>query len=83
MMKDVVRMEVLKWLNARFINAISDIPWVSPVHVVPKKGGFTVIRNESNELIPTRTVTGWRVCIDYRKLNNATRKDHFPLPFID
>ena len=51
--------------------------------MVPKKGGFTVIRNEKNELIPTRTVTGWRVCIDYRKLNTATRKDHFPLPFID
>ena len=50
--------------------------------MVPKKGGFTVIRNEKNELIPTRTVTGWRVCIDYRKLNTATRKDHFPLPFI-
>ena len=51
--------------------------------MVPKKGGFTVIRNEKNELIPTRTVTGWRVCIYYRKLNTATRKDHFPLPFID
>ena len=82
-MKEVVRKEVLKWLNAGFIYAISDNPWVSPVHVVPKKGGFTVIRNERNELIPTRTVTGWRVCIDYRKLNTATRKDHFPLPFID
>ena len=82
-MKEVVRKEVLKLLNAGFIYAISDSPWVSPVHVVPKKGGFTVIRNEKNELIPTRTVTGWRVCIDYRKLNTATRKDHFPLPFID
>ena len=80
---EVVRKEVLKWLNAGFIYAISDSPWVSPVHVVPKKGGFTVIRNDINELIPTRTVTGWRICIDYRKLNTATRKDHFPLPFID
>ena len=82
-MKEVVRKEVLKWLNAGFIYAISDSSWVSPVHVVPKKGGFTVIRNEKNELIPTRTVTGWRVCIDYRKLNTATKNDHFPMPFID
>ncbi|GJS91518.1 reverse transcriptase domain-containing protein [Tanacetum coccineum] len=58
-------------------------PWVSPVHCVPKKGGMTVVENEDNELIPTRLVTGWRVCIDYRKLNDATRKDHFPLPFMD
>ena len=42
-----------------------------------------MLRNEKNELIPTRTVTGWRVCIDYIKLNTATRKDHYPLPFID
>ncbi|GJV78010.1 reverse transcriptase domain-containing protein [Tanacetum coccineum] len=58
-------------------------PWVSPVHCVPKKGGITVIENDDNELIPTRLVTGWRVCIDYQKLNDATRKDHFPLPFMD
>ena len=83
MMKEVVRKEVLKWLNAGFIYAILDIPWVSPVHVVPKNGGFTMIRKEKNELIPTKTVTGWRVCIDYRKLNTVTRKDHYPLPFID
>ena len=82
-MKEVVRKEVLKWLNAGFIYAILDSPWVILVHVVPKKRGFTMIRNEKNELIPTRTVTGWRVCIDYRKLNTATRKDHYPLPFID
>ena len=83
MMKEVVRKEVLKWLNAGFIYVISDCSWVSLVHVVPKKGGFIVIIDEKNELIPTRTVTGWRVCIDYIKFNIATRKDHFALPFID
>ena len=82
-MKDVVRKKVLKWLNAGFIYAISDSSWVSPIHVVPKKGGFIVIRNERNELIPIGTVTGWTVCIDYRKLNIPTKKDHFSLPFID
>ena len=79
----VVRKEVLKWLNAGFIYAISDSPWVSLIHVVPKKGGFIIIRNEKNELIPTKTVTRWKVCIDYRKLNNVTKKNHYPLPFID
>ena len=82
-MKEVVRKEVLKWLNAGFIYSISDSPWVSPVHVVPKNRGMTMIRNEKNELIPTRTMIGWRVCIDYKKLNTITTKDHFPLPFID
>nr|GEW27880.1 reverse transcriptase domain-containing protein [Tanacetum cinerariifolium] len=58
-------------------------PWVIPVHCVSKKGGFTVVENEENELFPTHLVTGWRVCIDYCKLNEATRKDHFLLPFMD
>ena len=82
-MKEVVRKEVLKWLNAGFIYAISDSPWVIPIHVVSKKGGFIVIRNEMNDLIPTRTVIGRRVCIDYKKLNTAIRNYHYPLPFID
>nr|GEU95911.1 reverse transcriptase domain-containing protein [Tanacetum cinerariifolium] len=75
--------QVLKLLDVGLIYPISDSPWVSPIHCVPKKGGFTLVENEDNELITTRLVTGWRVCIDYRKLNEATRKDHFPLPFID
>ncbi|GJZ79571.1 reverse transcriptase domain-containing protein [Tanacetum coccineum] len=80
---DVIKNEVEKLLDAGLIYLISNSPWVSPVHCVPKKGGFTVVENDENELIPTRLVTGWRVCIDYRKLNEATRKDHFPLPFMD
>ncbi|GJY32068.1 reverse transcriptase domain-containing protein [Tanacetum coccineum] len=80
---EVIKKEVIKLLNVRLIYPIYDSPWVSPMHCVPKKGGMTVVTNKDNELIPTRLVTGWRVCIDYRKLNDATRKDHFPLPFID
>ncbi|GJV74255.1 reverse transcriptase domain-containing protein [Tanacetum coccineum] len=80
---DVIKKEVEKLLNAGLIYPISDSPWVSLVHCVPKKGGMTVVTNDENELVPTRLVTGWRVCIDYRKFNEATRKDHFPLPFMD
>ncbi|GKB52492.1 reverse transcriptase domain-containing protein [Tanacetum coccineum] len=80
---EVIKKEVIKLLNAGLIYPISDSPWVSPVHCVPKKGGMTVVENEDNELIPTRLVTRWSVCIDYRKLNDATRKDHFLLPFMD
>nr|GFB25006.1 reverse transcriptase domain-containing protein [Tanacetum cinerariifolium] len=80
---DVIKKEVIKLLDAGMIYPISDSPWVSPIHCVPKKGGMIVVANENNELIPTRLVTSWRVCIDYRKLNDANRKDHFPLPFMD
>jgi len=80
---DVVKKEVTKLLQAGIIYPISDSQWVSPVQVVPKKAGLTVIKNERDELIPTRVQNNWRVCIDYRRLYQETRKDHFPLPFID
>nr|GFA13186.1 hypothetical protein [Tanacetum cinerariifolium] len=79
----VIKQEVIKLLNAGLIYPISDSPWVSPVHCIPKKGEFIVVENEDNELIPTHLVMGLRVCIDYHKLIEAIRKDHFPLPFID
>ena len=82
-MMEVVKKEIIKLLDCGVIYPISDSRWVSPVQVVPKKSGVTVVKNEENELVPTCIQTGWRVCIDYRKLNATTRKDHFPLPFID
>jgi hypothetical protein len=82
-MQEVVRGEVIKLLDAGIIYPISDSKWVSPIHVVPKRAGVTVVQNKEGELVPTRVQSGWRVCIDYRKLNTATRKGHFPLPFID
>nr|GFA40410.1 DNA-directed DNA polymerase [Tanacetum cinerariifolium] len=56
---DVIKKEVEKLLNAGLIYPISDSPWVSPIHCVPKKGGMTVIKNDENELVHTRLVTGW------------------------
>ncbi|XP_027157814.1 uncharacterized protein LOC113759438 [Coffea eugenioides] len=82
-MKEVVMKEILKLLELGIIFPISDGQWVSPVHVVPKKTGITLVKNEKNELVPMRLQNGWKMCIDFRKLNAATRKDHFPLPFID
>ena len=82
-MKEVVKKEVLKLLDVGVIYPIADSKWVNPTQVVLKKSGVIVVANENNELIPTRVTSGWRVCIDYRKFNTSTRKDHFPLPFVD
>jgi hypothetical protein len=82
-MREVIKKEVLKLLHAGIIYPVPYNEWVSPVQVVPKKEGMTIVKNEKNELIPQRTITGWRMCIDYQKLNKATKKDHFSLPFID
>jgi hypothetical protein len=75
-MQEVVRGEVIKILDAGVIYPISDSKWVSPIHVVPKRARVTVVQNKEGELVPTRVQSGWRVCIDYRKLNTTTRKDH-------
>jgi len=82
-LKEVVRVEVMKLLDTGIIYPISDSQWISLVQVVPKKSRVIVVANEKNELVLTRVQTGWRVCIDYRKLNSMTRKDYVPLPFID
>ena len=82
-MKEVVRKEILKLLEAGIGCPVTDSQWVSPVHCVPKKGGITIVPNNKDELIPQRIITGYRMVIDFRKLNKATKKDHYPLPFID
>jgi hypothetical protein len=81
--QEFMRGEVIKLLDAGIIYPISNSKWVSPIHVVPKWAEVTVVQNKDGELVPTRIQSGWRVCIDYPKLNTAIRKDHFSLPFID
>ena len=83
MMREVDKKEVLKLLHTGVIYPVPSSKWVSPVQVVSKKGGLTVVPNKKNELIAKHLPTGWRMCIDYRKLNKATKTNHFPLPFID
>ena len=83
MMMEVVKKEIIKLLDFGIIFPISDSEWVSPVQCVPKKSCMTVVKNENDDLIATRIINAWRVCMDYRRLNKETRKDHFPLPFLD
>ncbi|XP_051115644.1 uncharacterized protein LOC127240848 isoform X2 [Andrographis paniculata] len=82
-MMEVVKKEILKLLDDDIIYPISDSQWVSPIHVVPKKAGVTVEADHDGKLIPVRKQTGWHQCIDYPKLNSVTKKDHFPLLFIN
>ena len=79
-MQEAVRAEILKLLDNGIIYPISDSQWVSLVHAVPKKAGFTVVENYQKELVQTRLPTKVCICIDYRKLNAATRKDTFRYP---
>jgi hypothetical protein len=79
-MQEVVRAEVIKLLDAGIVYPISDSKWVSPIHVMPKQAGLTVVENKDDELVPTRIQSGWRVCIDYHKLSAATGKVIFPFP---
>ncbi|XP_047257630.1 uncharacterized protein LOC124889688 [Capsicum annuum] len=83
LMQEVKKKEIIKWLDVGVVYSISATKWVSPIQCMPKKGGMTVMANEKNELIPLRPVTRWRVCMDNRKLNSWTLKDHFPMPFMD
>jgi hypothetical protein len=73
-MREVVKKEVLKLLHAGIIYPMPHNEWVGPVQVVPKKGGMTVVKNDKNELIPQRIITGCWMCIDYRMLNKATKE---------
>ena len=82
-MKDVVRKEVIRLLESGVIYPISDSKWVNPVHSIPKYGGITTIQNDKDEVLPTRTITEYKICVDFRKLNNITIKEHQPLPFME
>ena len=82
-MQEVLKKEIIKLLDVGIIYPIVDSSWVCLVKCVPKKGGMIVVPNEKNELVPMRPVTGWSVCMDYRKLNSWTEKVHFPMTFMD
>ena len=79
-MKEVVKKEIIKWFDVGVIYPITDSSWVCHVQFVPKKGGMNVVPNEKNELVPMRTVTGWRVCMDYCNLMHGPKKTIFLCP---
>ena len=79
--REVLKKEIIKWMDAEVIYPIADSSWVCPIQCVPKKGGMTVVPNDKNELVLMRPVNGWRVCMDYRKLNASSEKDNFHMPF--
>jgi len=79
-MMEVVKVEILKLLDAGVIYSITNSKWMAPIHVELKKTGITLVKNKKDELISTRISSGWRMCVDYRKLNLSIRKNHFPLP---
>jgi len=80
---EVAKKKLTRLLEVDIIYPISNSEWVSPVQVVPKKSGITMVKNEHGELMATRVQNSWRVCIDYTHLNLATRKNHNPLHFIN
>ena len=80
---EVVKAEILKLLDVGVIYLITDSKWVVPIRVVPKKTGITMVKNKDDEFIPTRILSDWRMCVDYKKLNLSTCKDYFSLPFMD
>ncbi|XP_038880382.1 uncharacterized protein LOC120072032 [Benincasa hispida] len=83
MMKDVVLKEIIKLNEDSIIYPIPDNKWVSPIHIVLKKTGMTIVENDKSEMVPMRIQNGWRTCIDFRKPNKVTKKDHFPIPFLN
>ena len=82
-MQELLKKEIIKWFNDGMIYPIANNSLICLVQCVPKKGGMTMVPNEKNELVLVRLLTGWRVCMDYKKLNAWTKKDHFPMPFMD
>jgi hypothetical protein len=82
-MKEVIRKEVIRLLDSGIIYQILDNKWVSHAHCISKYGAITIISNGDNSLIPTRTITGYSMCIDFTKLNKDTKKVHKPLPLME